>query len=259
MVAMRIAMQALRRNVMRSVLTMLGVIIGVAAVIAMMEMSRGASVAIQRTVTNMGANTLEIVPGLPERGAVHVGDKVETITPEDAEALKRECPTVVCAAPIVGLQGEQVIYGNHSWVPNYILGTTAAFLETRHWTDLDLGRAFSDRDILSDNKVCLIGKTLVRELFGTRYPIGEEIRIKNVPLKIIGVLSRKGADLLGEDQDDILLAPWTTVKYRISGADAGAPARRVPNGPCPASRRSIACRGSSIGSAPTPSIRSLSR
>jgi ABC-type antimicrobial peptide transport system permease subunit len=215
--ATRIALQALRRNVMRTVLTMLGVIIGVAAVIAMMEISQGASAAIQVTVTNMGANTVLVTPGAPQRGSTRIGDKTDTITPEDADAIAAECPSVVCTAPIVNAWG-QVVYGNRSWVPIYLTGSSPVFLQARNWNELDLGRVFTDREVVSGAKVCLIGKTLVRELFGTRYPIGEEIRVKNVPFTVIGVLGEKGANLLGTDQDDILLAPWTTVKYRIAGA-----------------------------------------
>lgn len=220
--AIWIALTALRRNVMRTVLTMLGVIIGVAAVIAMMEISQGASVAIQVTVTNMGANTLLVTPGSPQRGSRRIGERTETITPEDAEAIERECPSVVCTAPIVDAWG-QVVYGNRYWSPIYMTGSTDAFLRARNWSDLDLGRPLNERDVLSSAKVCLIGKTLVRELFGTRYPIGEEIRVRNVPFTVIGVLSEKGADLLGTDQDDILLAPWTTIKFRINGGDTDRP------------------------------------
>lgn len=220
--ATRIALQALRRNIMRTVLTMLGVIIGVAAVIAMMEISQGASAAIQVTVTNMGANTLLVTSGTPQRSSTRIGEKTDSITPEDAEAIARECPNVICTAPIVNAYG-QVVYGNKSWAPIYVTGSTEEFLKARNWTDVELGRVFNDREVLSGAKVCMIGKTLVRELFGSRYPIGEEIRLKNVPFKVIGVLSEKGANLLGTDQDDILLAPWTTIKYRIAGASTGGP------------------------------------
>jgi macrolide transport system ATP-binding/permease protein len=225
--ATRIALSALRRNVMRTALTMLGVIIGVAAVIAVMEISRGASTAIQVTVTNMGANTLLVNPGGPQRGTARVGERTETITPEDAGAIERECSAVVCTAPIVAAWG-QVVYGNRSWNPLELTGSTEAFLRARNWTELDLGRVFNERDILGAAKVCLIGKTLVRELFGDRYPIGEEVRVRNVPFKVIGVLSAKGANLLGTDQDDILLAPWTTIKYRVNGgATEGPPVKEA--------------------------------
>jgi macrolide transport system ATP-binding/permease protein len=215
--AVRIAFQALHRNVMRAVLTMLGVIIGVAAVISVMEISRGASVAIQVTVTNMGANTLTVTPGAPKGGSVRYSTRTDTLTHEDAELMARECSSVVATAPIVNAWG-QVVYGNHNWSTG-MTGSTSDFLKIRNWSDLQYGRTFNQRELLGSEKVCLIGHTLVRELFGSRYPIGEEIRVKNVPFTVIGVLSEKGATFLGSDQDDILLAPWTTIKYRLSGAN----------------------------------------
>jgi len=228
--AMRIALQALRRNVMRTVLTMLGVIIGVAAVISMMEISQGASVAIQNTVVKMGANTLSIVPGAPQAGTGRQSDKTDTLTPEDAQAIARECPSVVCTAPMV-FAYSQVVNGNRSWRTG-ITGTTPEYLTARNWEDLDLGRPFNDREVLSGAKVCLLGQTIVQELFGDAYPIGQEVRVKNVPFKVIGVLSAKGANLLGADQDDILLAPWTTVKYRVSGVGVGSvPVKEPGRGP----------------------------
>jgi macrolide transport system ATP-binding/permease protein len=230
--AMRIALQALRRNVMRTALTMLGVIIGVAAVIAMMEISRGASVAIERTVAKMGANVLAVLPGAPQRGSGRVGERNEIVTPDDALAIQRECADVVCTAPTVDATA-QAVYGNRSWMPTYLTGSTPAFLEARNWHDLDLGRAFNDREVRNGSKVCLIGKTVVRELFKSRYPIGQEIRVRNVPFQVIGVLSQKGADLLGTDQDDILLAPWTTVKYRINGGNMEGPIAGNASRPLP--------------------------
>ncbi len=203
---------------MRTLLTMLGVIIGVAAVIAMMEISQGASAAIQLTVRNMGANTLVVAPGAPKGGSVRYDAKSNTLTPADGEAMARECPSVVATAPIVNAWGQQVVYGNRYWNPAYVTGSTADYLKMRNWSRLELGRIFNERELLSGDKVCLIGKTIVRELFGSRYPIGEEIRVKNVPFKVIGVLAEKGADFLGTDQDDIVLAPWTTVKYRLGDA-----------------------------------------
>ena len=230
--AMRIALQALRRNVLRSALTMLGVIIGVAAVIAMMETSRGASTAIQVTVTNLGANTLVVFPSAPQSGSGHIGEKSEFVTPEDAEAIQRECADVLCTAPVVEAWA-QVVYGNRSWIPYYLIGSTPAFLDVRNWNDIELGRAFTEREVLNGAKVCLIGKTLVRKLFGSRNPLGEEVRVRNVPFQVIGVLSPKGANLLGTDQDDILLAPWTTVKYRIHGSAKEGPVAREAGRPLP--------------------------
>src|SRR5208282_5265259 len=122
------------------------------------------------------------------------------------------------------------------------------FLRMRNWTQLDLGRVFNERELVAGDKVCLIGKTLVRELFGNRYPIGEEIRVKNVPFKVIGVLREKGADLLGTDQDDILIAPWTTVKYRLSGMGVGsAPAGKDSQHAPPGQSRAEQLPGSQHG------------
>ncbi len=215
-------MQALQRNVMRTMLTMLGVIIGVAAVIAMMEISRGASKAIAVTVTKMGANTVAVLPGAPQRGSGRIGEKSEIVTPDDADAIQRECGEVLCTAPVVEAWG-QVVYGNRSWIPGSLIGTTLDFLRARNWEDLERGRTFTEREILSGTKVCLLGKTLVRELFGSKDPLGEEVRVRTVPFKVIGVLSEKGANLLGTDQDDILLGPWTTIKYRVNGGGWDGP------------------------------------
>jgi len=223
--AARIALQALRRNVMRTVLTMLGVIIGVAAVIAIMEISQGASRAIQITVSNMGANMLSVSPGTIRHGAIRMGGGAVTLTADDAMAIEQECPSAVCAAPVVGARA-QVIYGNRDWIPRYMIGTTPSFLTIRNWEEVELGRVFNERELRSGSQVCLIGRTLVRELFRDRSPVGEEIRVKNVPFKVIGVLEAKGSDLLGTDQDDILIAPWSTIKSRIHGGGGGGIPRR---------------------------------
>ena len=213
----RIAVQALRRNLLRSALTTLGIIIGVSAVIAMMEISQGASNAIRQTILNMGANTLLVQPGVATRGGASLGGgSASSLTPEDAEALVREASSIRHAAPVVRARA-QLVYGNHNWQPLYVVGTTPAFLSARDWTDLEEGSAFTERDIRSGSKVCLIGETVARELFGEQSPIGRVIRVQNAPFRVIGVLSRKGANLLGLDQDDIFIAPWTTIKHRVSG------------------------------------------
>ena len=229
--AIRIAFQAMRRNLLRTALTMLGVIIGVAAVIAMMEISQGASAAIEVTVANMGANTLLVNPGSPRPGTGGMVETVEALWPEDAEAIQRDVPHVLCAAPVVRARA-QLVFGNRNWTTNSLMGSTPTFLVARNWEELELGRAFTEREVAVGAKVCLIGKTISRELFGNRFPIGEEIRIQSEPFKVIGVLAEKGANLLGADQDDIVVAPWTTVKYRISGGGSGpvGAARRPPAG-----------------------------
>jgi len=214
----RLAFRALRRNPMRSMLTTLGIVIGVGSVIAMMEIGSGSSSAMQKAISSMGANVLLVMPGTAASGGVSFGaGSVNTLSPDDCEAILRECPSVRNAAPIVRARA-QIVYGNRNWVPNTINGTTPAFLDIRDLVTLTEGEPFTTRDILNANKVCLLGPTLVREVFQGESPIGKEIRVKNVSFRVVGVLAAKGANMMGQDQDDILLAPWTTVKYRVTGS-----------------------------------------
>ncbi len=211
------AVRGLRRNIMRAALTTLGIVIGVAAVIAMMEIGRGSASAIQKTIASMGANNLLIIPGTASSGGVSFGAGSNvTLTPQDAEAIVKECPAVKAVAPIVRAR-TQVVYGNRNWVPVYIHGTTPEFLMVREWSMAE-GDMFTERDVRNASKVCIIGQRLVRELFQGQSPLGEEVRVQNVSFKVIGVLSAKGANMMGIDQDDILLAPWTTIKFRVTGA-----------------------------------------
>jgi len=212
------ALRALRRNPMRAALTTLGIVIGVGAVIAMMEIGNGSSSAIQKSIASMGANNLLIHPGTAASGGVSFGSgSVMTLTPEDAKAILRECPAVRTVAPVVRAR-TQVVYGNRNWVPFSIYGTTPEFLEVRDWTHLAEGEVFTDRDVRNGNRVCLLGQTLVREVFQGESPIGKDIRINNVAFKVAGVLSRKGANMMGMDQDDLVVAPWTAIKYRVAGS-----------------------------------------
>ena len=215
---LKMASLALRHNIMRAALTTLGIVIGVAAVITMMEIGNGAKVAIQRTMASMGANTLVILPGAMSIAGVNTGSgAMMTLTPQDVEAILKECPSVVWAAPIVRARA-QVVYGNRNWVPTYVYGTAPLFLDIRDWTEMAEGEAFTDHEVLNSSKVCVVGQTIVRELFGGQSPLGKHVRIRNVDFKVIGVLHKKGANLMGMDQDDILLAPWTTIKYRVVAA-----------------------------------------
>ena len=217
----RTAMKGLRRNPMRAILTTLGIIIGVGAVIAMMEIGTGSSSAIQKSISSMGANVVLVLPGTAASGGISFGaGSVTTLTPEDMEAILRESPSVRSAAPVVRAR-TQVVYGNRNWVPSQISGTTPAFLEVRDWSHLAEGEAFTERDVLNVNKVCLLGQTLARELFQGESPVGKEIRVKDVLFRVVGVLEAKGANMMGFDQDDILLAPWTTIKYRVTGSALG--------------------------------------
>ena len=217
------ALRGLRHNVLRAALTTLGIVIGVGAVIAMMEIGNGSSIAVQRTIASMGANNLMILPGTAASGGVSFGaGSVMTLTPQDADALAQNASAVSSVAPVVRAR-TQVVYGNRNWVPMAIYGTTPAYLQVRDWTTLAEGEAFTEREVRNASKVCLIGATLVRELFGGDSPIGKEIRIQNVAFTVIGVLERKGANMMGTDQDDVILAPWTTIKYRVTGASLANP------------------------------------
>ncbi len=216
----RTAFRTLRRNPMRAMLTTLGIVIGVGAVIAMMEIGAGASGALKKTIASMGANVLVIRPGTASSGGVSFGaGTTTTLTPEDCQAILRECPAVRNAAPMVRAR-TQVVYGNRNWVPNAIYGTTPAYLDVQDWSILAEGEPFNDRDVLNGNRVCILGQSLVRELFDGESAVGKEIRIKNIAFRVVGVLSPKGANMMGFDQDDVILAPWTTIKYRVTGASA---------------------------------------
>ncbi|MBU4233494.1 MAG: ABC transporter permease [Proteobacteria bacterium] len=215
----RTALHGLRRNVMRAALTTLGIVIGVAAVIAMMEIGSGSSSAIQATIASMGANNLLVLPGTASSGGVSFGGgSNKTLTPQDAEAILNECPAVRGAVPIVRAR-TQVIYGNRNWVPTFIYGTTPDWLDVREW-GLAEGDMFTERDVRNASKVCVLGQRLVRELFQGENPIGKEVRVKNVSFRVVGVLTSKGANMMGMDQDDVLLAPWTTIKFRVTGSSA---------------------------------------
>jgi macrolide transport system ATP-binding/permease protein len=218
---LRTAMGALRRNKMRSVLTGLGVIIGVGAVIAMTEIGEGSRAALEKTIASMGANNLLILPGAAMTGSVSFGvGTAQTLKPSDMTEILSQCPAVCEVAPIVGAR-TQVVYGNRNWIPRNITGTTPSYLAIREW-QVDEGDTFTEHDVHNGNRVCLIGATLKHELFQDESPIGKEVRIQNVSFRVIGVLGSKGANMMGQDQDDALLAPWTAIKFRVNGGGAGS-------------------------------------
>jgi ABC-type antimicrobial peptide transport system permease subunit len=215
---LRTALRALRRNVMRSALTTLGVVIGVAAVIAMTEIGQGSSAAVQKTIASMGANNILVMPGTASSGGVSFGSgSVITLTPQDADAISKFCPAVDAVATVVRAR-TQATFANKNWVPLYIYGTTPSFLDVREWTDLDEGEPFTMSDVLNGARVCLVGQTIKHELFNDQSPLGREVRLQNVGFKVIGVLSQRGANMMGMDQDDIILAPWTAIKARVSSS-----------------------------------------
>jgi putative ABC transport system permease protein len=214
---LRIAARALTKNKMRAGLTVLGIVIGIGAVITMVSLGQSAAAMVQSEFQSLGTNVVVVFPGSQEQGGVRRGmGTVRSLTADDSDALVDHCPTVLAASPIVLGQG-QVIYGNSNWAPNEILGVNETYLTVRDWA-IARGAFFSERDIHASAKVCVIGQTLVEKLFQTTDPIGRTIRIQRIPFLVIGVLERKGANLVGQDQDNIVIAPHTTVKKRLSGS-----------------------------------------
>ncbi len=210
----KIASNALTRNKFRAFLTMLGIIIGVASVIAMLAIGQGSKKSIEDQISSMGSNLVLIFPSSQERGGVQLGNaNTQSLTMKDVEAIQQGCPDIVAVSPQVRAGG-QAVFGNKNW-PTTIYGTNTAYFGIRK-LEVASGRAFNEREIKSLAKVCLVGQTVVNNLFGQNAnPIGLTLRFKNIPFKIIGVLEPKGENSFGQDQDDLLLAPYTTVQKRI--------------------------------------------
>lgn len=210
-----IAVRALRRNLMRSLLTALGIIIGVAAVITMVSLGEGARAEVEAQVSRLGENVILVFPGSRQLGGVSIGGgSSNTLTVEDAIAIQEEIPEVVAASPEVRSQ-RQIVYGNRNWYSR-VYGQSADYLQIRQWP-LEAGRMYNEADLARAAQVAVIGQTIVDELFEGTDPIGETIRVRGLPLTVIGVLERKGMSLMGSVQDDIVLVPYTTAFQRISG------------------------------------------
>ena len=213
--SLRIALRALMVNKMRSILTMLGIIIGVSAVIAMIAVGSGAKARIAEQIASMGSNLLIVLSGSSTSGGMRWGSgTVPTLTVDDAKAILSEVPAVKYVAP--NLQGvAQVVYGNQNWSTS-VNGTTPEVLDIREWPVVS-GRPFTQQDVDGATKVCLLGKTVVDNLFGGIDPIGQIIRIKKVPFTVVGVLGSKGQTTFGQDQDDTIFVPLTTAQKRLFG------------------------------------------
>jgi len=228
--ASRMALKALGRNPMRAMLTTLGIVIGVGAVIAMMEIGQGSSTALQKSIATMGANVILVRPGALQTHGVSGGAASgTTLTPKDAEAIERECESVRLSAPVVRAR-TQVVYGNRNWAPSNMFGTTPDFLVIRAWGEMAEGEMFTDQDVAGARRVCVLGQTVARELFQGQSPVGKSVRIKDVAFKVVGVLGVKGANMMGMDQDDVLVAPWTTIKYRVAGSKLGSTNQSASSG-----------------------------
>ena len=215
----RIALKALSLNKLRSMLTMLGIIIGVAAVIAMIAIGRGAQSRIEEQIKTLGSNFMLVIPGSINQSGVRLGASTsQTLTEDDANAIARDVSEVQVAAATLRT-GAQVVLGNANWSTT-IYGATNDFLEARDWP-LSSGRLFEAADISGSGKVALIGQTVAQNLFGDADPLDQTIRIKKVPVTIIGVLERKGQNSFGQDQDDVVMVPLSTLRNRIQGQSTG--------------------------------------
>ncbi len=211
---LKVAINALKRNKMRSFLTMLGIIIGVASVITMLAIGQGSKKSIQDQIASMGSNMLFVMPGNMRMGGVQQGSSSsQRLTVADIKAIKTECDAIIAVSPEVRSSG-QAVYGNSNW-PTTIYGGSEQYLEIRSWSVVS-GRNITDSEAEGSAKVCLLGRTVADELFGEGVdPTGETLRFKNIPFKIIGILSEKGQNSFGQDQDDVIIAPYTTVQKRI--------------------------------------------
>ena len=211
--SVKIAFSALKRNKFRAFLTMLGIIIGVASVIVMLAIGQGSKKSIQDQMSGMGTNLIFVMPGAEQRGGVRMGfSDAKNLKLTDIEAIQKNCPAISDVSPEVRSSGQAVV-GNQNW-PTSIYGVNNKYFNIRKYT-IGTGRSFTDIEIQSYAKVCLVGQTIVENLFGKADPIGQTIRYKNIPLLIIGVLGEKGENGMGQDQDDLIMAPYTTVQKRI--------------------------------------------
>jgi putative ABC transport system permease protein len=208
------AFRALQRNKMRSFLTMLGIIIGVGAVIAMLAIGQGAEYSVKEQIAALGTNVLMVYPGSQQQAGVRTAaGSATTLTEEDALAIARECPAVQYVSP-GSFAGGQVIAGNLNW-STAVQGVGSDYLEIRQW-QIEYGEFFTDQDVKAAAKVCILGKTVADNLFPESSPVEQTIRIRNVPFKVVGVLTKKGQNAMGQDQDDVILSPYSTVIRRLS-------------------------------------------
>jgi len=215
----RVAFRALVRNKMRAALTMLGIIIGVAAVIAMVSIGQGASASVQAQIESIGTNLLFVSAGAQNVGGVRSGTGdtgTNTLTVDDLDAIKREVPSVSMVTPNVNARS-QLVAGNMNW-NTAVTGVSEQYPEIRKWP-VGSGSFFTDADVRTAARVIVIGQTLADNLYPGTDPIGQDIRVLNLPFRIVGVMASKGQDPQGRDQDDVAFAPYTTVQKKILGRD----------------------------------------
>jgi putative ABC transport system permease protein len=211
----RVALRALARNKMRTILTMLGIIIGVGAVICTVAIGEGASSQVQQQIQSLGTNMIMVFSGSVNSNGVRMGSQAtKTLTAEDAQAILQHVPNVVAVSPIA-FSSVQVVNGNQNWFTR-AYGASPEYTQIRNWPVVQ-GSSFSQRDVDVAADVCVIGHSIVQNIFGDEDPVGKTIRVKNLPFRVLGVLETKGQSPTGEDQDDILIMPYTTVQKKISG------------------------------------------
>jgi len=217
--SIRIALRALRINKLRSALTMLGIIIGVAAVITMIAVGSGAQSRIEEQIKGLGTNLIILMPGSSTSGGVRMGaGSRNTLTEEDGYAIQRDVPAVQASAPTLRGTG-QVVGGSGNW-STVFYGVTPEYFEARNWV-IAQGKGFDAADVAGSAKVALLGDTVARNLFGDTDPVGQVVRIRKVPFTVIGTLDKKGQSLMGQDQDDVILMPISTARNRVLGQGAG--------------------------------------
>jgi putative ABC transport system permease protein len=211
----RVALRALNRNKLRTALTMLGIIIGVGAVIVLVSIGQGAQTMVLDSMSSMGTNMMFIMPGTMSFGGANMGlGAANTLTDEDVFAMEREIPTIAAASPMMRA-GAQLVFGNQNWFVQ-VAGSNEKFPQIRNWP-VEQGEFFTDADVRSASRVIVLGKTVAEKLFPGLDPIGQTIRVRNLPFRVVGVLAAKGQSMVGQDQDDTAVTPYTTVQRKLLG------------------------------------------
>ena len=219
--ALKTALRALRKNKLRSFLAALGIVIAVAAVVATVAIGQGAQAKVAAQMASLGSNMLMIQPGsMMQHGAATGAGATQNLTRDDAAAIEKELSGPVSAVAPINRTGGQIIYGDANWFTQ-VIGTTSSYLDVRSWP-LAAGEMFGREEDAAAAKVCILGQTVVDKLFGEQRALGEQIRVKHVLCKVVGILSMKGQSYGGQDQDDIILMPWTTLVRRINGSQSDA-------------------------------------
>jgi putative ABC transport system permease protein len=213
--SVRVALRALRKNKLRSLLTVLGVVIGVCAVITLVNMGGGAQISIEKAISGLGTNLLIIFPGSVTKGGIRTGyGTVTSLTADDADAILGECTAVQMVTPVVS-SGAQVVFQNQNWGTS-IFGADLDYQRIKNWPT-ERGEFFTLQDVKAATKVCVLGKTVAEKLFGGQNPVGHVIRVKRIPFRVLGVLAPKGQTAFGQDQDDTIVVPYTTAQKRLMG------------------------------------------